>query len=119
MADMRTAVSGGDGIAFLVSAGIMAEIIAKACSSPQTLEINVVSRASTLWKWVNIGLVEGVIFVVIAAYIDPKHRRAIIAGGALEAVITLAEYMHGKSSGMKNGGPPTEQHGSAPGLKWG
>lgn len=107
MADM-TSVRAGDGIAFLVSAGIMAEIIAKACSSPQTLEINASTRAGTLWKWVNIGLVEGVLFVVLAAIIDKKHRNAILAGGALEAVITWAEYMHGKRSGLKNPGPGTE-----------
>lgn len=108
MADVQQAVSGGDGIAFLVSAGIVAEIIAKACSSPQTLEINVRTREATLMKWVWIGIAEAAVFVTIAAYIDRKHRMAIIMGGLLEAVITYSEYMHGKQSGLKNGGPSTE-----------
>jgi hypothetical protein len=119
MADMSTAVSGGDGIAFLVSAGIMAEITAKACSSPQTVHINAGTRAATLMQWVNIGMVEGIAFVLIAAYVDKKHRRAIIAGGALEALITYVEYLYAKRAGLRSGGPPTEQHGNAPGLKWG
>lgn len=107
MADMG-AVSTGDGVAFLVSAGIAAELIAKACSSPQTAEINAHSRIATLMKWVNIGVVEAILFVAIAAYIDKKHRTAILAGGILELSITYAEYMYAKSSGMKSTLPGTE-----------
>ena len=54
MADVG-ATSVGHGVAFLVAAGIAAEIIAKACSSPQTTEINANQRADTLMKWVWIG----------------------------------------------------------------
>ena len=100
----------GQGIAFLVSAGIMAEIIAKACSSPQTLEINVDKRGPTLMKWVNIGMVEGALFVGIAAALDKQHAKAIILGGALEAIITYGEYAHGKASGLANSGPSTEEY---------
>ena len=63
-------LSGSWGVAFLVSAGIMAEITAKACSSPQTLEINAQMRAPTLWKWVTIGLLEGTARVGVAALVD-------------------------------------------------
>jgi len=49
--------NGGDGVAFLVSAGLVYECIAKACSSPQTAELNAEKRAETLMKWVNIGCV--------------------------------------------------------------
>lgn len=103
-ADGRT----GWGVAFLVSAGIMAEIIAKACSSPQTTEINADTRAGTLMKWVHIGLVEGAIFVTVAAVMDPEHRRPIIIGGVLEAAITYGEYVHGKRSGLASIEPATE-----------
>lgn len=102
--------AGGNGIAFLVSAGIMAEIIAKACSSPQTTELNADKRAPTLMKWVTIGMVEGTAFVLIAATLDPKHRNAILFGGILEGVITFAEYAHGKAAGLSNGGPGTEDY---------
>lgn len=90
----------GQGVAFLVSAGIVAEIIAKACSSPQTLEINVEKRGPTLMKWVLIGEAEAALFVVIAAAIDERHRGAIIAGGIIEGVITFMEYQHGKAAGL-------------------
>jgi hypothetical protein len=98
----------GDGVAFLVSAGLVYECIAKACSSPQTAELNAQKRAETLMKWVNIGTVEAVAFVCIAVYFEPKHRNAIIAGGALAAVVTYGEYIYAKNCGLNNPGTPTE-----------
>ena len=109
MADL-TAVSAGDGVAFLVAYGIVAEVIAKACSSPQTMEINAKARAGTLMKWVNIGVAEAVVVIVIAAYIDKRHRAAIISGGALAIVVTYGQYMHAKRAGLANGGPGTESY---------
>lgn len=101
-------MSGSWGVAFLIAAGIMAEIIAKACSSPQTVEINAKRRAPTLMKWVMIGTIEGLALVVIAAICDEKYRGPILFGGFLEAVITWVEYAHGKSSGVKSMEPGTE-----------
>jgi hypothetical protein len=98
----------GAGIAFLVGAGAVAEFIAKACSSPQTVEINVSKRGDTLMKWVFIGLVESAVMVGIAAAIDKKYAVYLVAGGAFEGIVTYAEYMHGKQSGLENGGPETE-----------
>ena len=100
--------NGGDGVAFLVSAGLVYECIAKACSSPQTAELNAQKRAETLMKWVNIGSVEAVGIVVIAAYIEPKHRNAIIAGGAFAFVITYGEYVYAKRCGLASKEEPTE-----------
>lgn len=97
-----------DGIAFLVSAGIVYEIIAAACSSPQTTEINAASRADTLMKWVNIGLVQAGVFIVIGAAMDPTHRKPIIAGGSLAAVIMYVSYYHAKQAGLKNPQPGSE-----------
>lgn len=96
----------GQGVAFLVSAGIVAEIIAKACSSPQTMEINADKRAPTLVKWVLIGELEAAFFVVVAAAIDRPHRGAIIAGGITEGLITWFEYQHGKTAGLAAAGLP-------------
>lgn len=98
----------GFGIAFLVSAGIVYEIIAAACSSPQTAEINAHSRADTLMKWVYIGVAQAVIFVAIAATIDPGHRAGIIAGGGLAATLMLMQYQHAKQSGLASAAPGTE-----------
>jgi hypothetical protein len=110
VADIQSAVSGGDGIAFLVSAGIVYEIIAAACSSPQTMEINAAARAGTLMKWVNIGVAQAVLFVAIAAWIDRKHRAAILAGGATAAVLMYAQYAHAKSAGLSSSKPGTEAY---------
>lgn len=109
MADLATAASGGDGIAFLVSAGIVYEIIAAACSSPQTTEINASRRSETLMKWVNIGVGQAAIFIVLAAYVDRRHARAILGGGGLAAVLMYAQYVHAKRAGLANGGAGTEQ----------
>lgn len=100
----------GWGIAFLVSAGIVAEIVAKACSSPQTTHLNASARADTLMLWVNVGTVEAALFVAIAAALDKPHRVPIILGGLTEAAITYGEYMYAKQAGLSNPGPPTEQY---------
>jgi hypothetical protein len=98
----------GDGVAFLVSAGIVYEIIAAACSSPQTTEINAKSRSSTLMKWVHIGLAQSVVFVAAAAYFDSKHRRAIVAGGVTAAVLMYGSYIHANRAGLASTAPGTE-----------
>ena len=110
VADIASAVQGGDGIAFLVSAGIVYEIIAAACSSPQTAEINAAARAGTLMKWVYVGVGMSAVFVAIAAAIDAKHRAAIIAGGSAAAVLMLAAYRYARSAGLKSGLPGTESY---------
>jgi hypothetical protein len=96
------------GIAFLVAAGIVYEIIAAACSSPQTAELNAKTRADTLMKWVNIGVAQSVVFIGAAAVIDKKHAKAIIAGGGLAGVIMYASYIHARSAGLASTLPGTE-----------
>lgn len=97
------------GVAFLVSAGIVFEIIAACCSSPQTAELNAAKRAATLMKWVNIGEATSVVFVAIAATIDPAHRNPIIAGGTLAGGLMYLYYWHGRDAGLKSNEPSTEQ----------
>jgi len=111
MADAATAASGSDGIAFLVAAGIVYEIIAAACSSPQTTEINAGARADTLMKWVHLGVGQAALFIAIAAAFDRKHRKAILGGGITAAGLMYLQYDHAKRSGLRNGGPPTESYG--------
>lgn len=100
----------GWGIAFLVGGGAVAEFVAKACSSPQTVEINADKRAPTLMKWVHIGLGEATIMVALAALFDPQYRTPLILGGVAEGIITYAEYMHGKQSGLKSSQEGTEDY---------
>jgi hypothetical protein len=110
VADFASPGSNSDGIAFLVSAGIVYEIIAAACSSPQTAEINAHSRADTLMKWVKAGMVQAAAFVAIAAWIDKAHRTAILAGGAVAAGIMWWCYDHALKSGLASGAPGTESY---------
>jgi hypothetical protein len=100
--------TGSDGIAFLVSAGIVYEIIAAACSSPQTTEINADQRASTLMKWVYIGLAQAALFVAAAAVFDRRHRLPIVAGGSVAAVLMWAQYRHARDAGLASAEPGTE-----------
>jgi hypothetical protein len=108
-ADFNTGAGGSDGIAFLVSSGIVYEIIAAACSSPQTTEINAATRSSTLMKWVHLGLAQAAGFVIVAAIIDPKHRGAIIAGGVAAGALMYAQYRHANKAGLASSAPQTEQ----------
>jgi hypothetical protein len=100
--------SNSQGIAFLVSAGIVYEIIAAACSSPQTTEINADKRADTLMKWVNIGLVQSALFIIAAAIIDKKHAAPILVGGTLAGGIMYISYAHAKAAGLDSCEPGTE-----------
>src|SRR5208283_5440528 len=107
-ADASIAAGGSNGIAFLVSAGIVYEIVAAACSSPQTTEINANIRADTLMKWVHIGLAQAAGFIIIAAYFDPRHRTPILAGGLFAGGLLYGQYVHAKRAGLASGGTPTE-----------
>lgn len=103
----------GKGTAFLVSAGVMYEIIAAACSSPQTTELNAAARAETLMKWVTLGVAQGVLFVVLAAIYDRKNAAPILLGGSLAAVLLYWQYEHAKNAGLQaqaEGAPGTETY---------
>lgn len=100
--------SNSQGIAFLVSAGIVYEIIAAACSSPQTTEINADTRAPTLMKWVHIGIGQAAIFIVAAAYFDKSHRVAILTGGSVAGALMYGQYLHARNVGLGSLEPPTE-----------
>lgn len=110
MADF-SAISQSAAITFLVSGGLMYEAIAASCSSPQTTEINAGKRATTLMKWVYLGIGQGMIFVIVAAIIAANTGGSVVgalAGGGLAAVLMYASYWHAKKAGLANQGPGTE-----------
>jgi len=107
---MAAVFGGNKSLAFLLSAGVVAEFVAKDCSSPQTAEINIRKREGTLMKWLHIGQVEAAFFVGIAAIIDKENRGAILAGGILSMIVTEAQYQHARMSGLANAGPETEEY---------
>jgi len=100
----------GNGIAFLVSAGIVFEIVAYSCSSPQTTEINIRKRESTLMKWVHIGQLQSVGFIAAAAILDKKRRVPILVGGISAMIITEGLYVYAKQAGLNSQGPETEEY---------
>lgn len=110
MADVATAMKSEGGVAFLVSAGIVYEIIAAACSSPQTAEINAHSRGGTLMKWVHIGIVQAALFVAAAAMLDKRHRIQILAGGMLAIALMYGQYRHALAAGLSSSEPGTEHY---------
>src|SRR5580692_45558 len=101
MADMSI-VGSSKAITFMVTAGLVYEIVAAACSSPQTTEINAKSRSDTLVKWVGLGLAQAALFVAIAIVIaqGPKRKMAAFGGGALAGVILGISYWHANQSGL-------------------
>ena len=106
MADL-TSIGADDAVTFMVSAGLVYEIIAAACSSPQTAEINASKRSATLMKWVKIGLAQSALFVVIAAtYL--KGGWPAVWGGVLAGALMAWSYIYANKSGLAAGGPSTE-----------
>lgn len=99
---------GGGGVAFLVSAGVVYEIIAACCSSPQTTEINADKRASTLMKWVHLGILQAAGFILLAALFEHEHRWQIVLGGASAGVLLYVQYVHAKQAGLGDGKEGTE-----------
>lgn len=114
MADLgATKGNGKSGTALLVAAGVMYEIIAAACSSPQTAELNAKARAKTLKKWVWLGIAQGAFFVLLTAFYDRKVAKPVISGGAIAAGLLFWQYDHAIKSGLRKqdaGAPPTEDY---------
>jgi len=104
----RIAGGNGNGVAFIVSAGVVYEIIAACCSSPQTTEINAKARSETLMKWVNLGIVQSALFIGVAAAIDKQRRMSILAGGISAGAILYVQYVHAKNAGLASPEPGTE-----------
>jgi len=104
----------GAGPAVLLGAGIVYEIVASACSSPQTTELNADARAPTLMKWVHLGLGQAAVFVVLAAAWESKRKggnaKPILVGGALAGAMMYGSYVHAKKSGQASTAPATETY---------
>jgi hypothetical protein len=105
-------LSAGAVVTFMVAAGLVYEIIAAACSSPQTAEINAAKRSGTLMKWVRIGLAQAALFVLIAASLarTDAERWAALAGGILAGLVMWLSYKYANHSGLRSGEPGTESY---------
>ena len=110
MVDMPDVFGGSNGdnaIKVAVYATLMYDIISATNSSPQTTEINASKRASTLMKWVHIGLVQGLLFVALGVYLD-KERWPPLVGGGLAAALLYAQYRYALAAGTAAPGETTE-----------
>ena len=99
-----------DAVTFMVAGGLVFEIVAAMCSSPQTTELNA-ARVPTLMKWVLIGLVVSVLYVAIAVRIDRKRWPSILGGG-LAGLILFGAYWYAKEAAEKSDEPGTEIYGN-------
>lgn len=104
--------SSSPAIVFTVTAVAVFEMLATACSSPQTAEINATTRAATLMKWVYIGLGLGAALTITEIAILHSSGRptwpAALGGGSSIAVL-WALYAHAKHAGLASTQPGTEQ----------
>lgn len=103
--------SNRDAAVFLISAYGAYEVIAAACSSPQTSEINAGVRGETLMKWVHIGLAQVFVLAGIAIFVEPPKAKAITAGALLGSGMMYASYVHARAAGLASSAPPTEDWG--------
>lgn len=108
MADFA-AMKSDDALTFMVSAGLVYEVIAAACSSPQTTEINAGKRSETLMKWVHLGIAQAALFVIIAAYLSKRPIPAL-AGGGLAVVLMYGQYVHARNAGLASDESGTEEY---------
>ena len=109
MADIGS-LNASETVEFMVAAGLVYEIIAAACSSPQTTEINADVRADTLMKWVLIGMAQAALFVGVAAMMSKKKWPALLGGGMAGAMLWIS-YAHAKAAGLRSAQPGTEVYG--------
>lgn len=108
MADL-THMGESEAQTFMIAAGLVFEIIAAFCSSPQTAELNAKARSQTLMKWVGLGVLVSALFVGIAAVYLHGGKPAIWGGGLAGVLIGVA-YLHANQSGLASGAVPTERY---------
>lgn len=107
-------MSGSTALTIGVFGALTYDVIAAACSSPQTTEINAAARADTLMKWVYIGIAQAAIFTAIGVAAERAEGHSPwppLLGFGLAAGLMWGSYAHAKSAGLANGGPTTEVYG--------
>jgi hypothetical protein len=96
-------------VTFTVTGTLMYGAIAASCSSPQTTELNAGKRATTLMKWVHIGIAQGLLLTAVTAYLSDEPWAAI-AGGVGVAALMYAQYWHARDAGLKSSAGGTESY---------
>jgi len=92
-------------IIFMVTIGLVYEVIAAACSSPQTAEINADRRAATLMKWVHIGLAQAGLFVALEILILARLNRPTWPawlGAGVALPLMYGQYLYARNAGLRD-----------------
>lgn len=95
-----------------VYAALVYDIISATNSSPQTTEINAQARASTLMKWVKLGMGQALVFGAIGVLLDPQRWPPALGAGLAMSALWL-QYVHALQSGLTQPGPGTETYGGS------
>jgi hypothetical protein len=113
VADISSVLGKNDADTVLVSALLIYAATAAAVSSPQTAELNAHSRAPTLMKWVKLGLGQGAVIVLVAAWVAKQGGQKVwpvLTGAGLAAVMMWASYQHALTAGLASDQPGTESY---------
>jgi|SRR5271170_659824 len=100
----------GNGHSPVITVGVFAalgyDITSANLSSPQTFELNSNQRAPTLNKWLNINVVEAMVWGVGASIVDKTPYPLI--GISLGIASMWVKYHYAVASGAKNAQPDME-----------
>lgn len=100
-----------DALSIGVTAAVVYDVISATNSSPQTTEINAKKRASTLMKWVHIGLAQAGFFVLLMTVAEPPGKKwRPLTGGILAMVLLYGQYVYAKACGLKSSEGGTEDY---------
>ena len=91
-----------------VAAEMVYQLVGSNMSSPQTAELNAGARAPTIQKWVNLTNVEAGAWVIFLCILDQSLWPFL--GGGLALGGMALKYRYAINSGLKNGGPTTENY---------
>lgn len=97
-------------VVMAVYAALVYDIIAAVNSSPQTTEINAQARADTLMKWVNLGMAQAGLFVILGAAMSKGKKWPPLLGGGLAGGLLYWQYVHAKNAGLASCEPGTENY---------
>lgn len=91
-----------------ITAEMVYQLTGSNMSSPQTAEMNAPARAGTISKWVKITHWEAVGWTAFFMWLYGSWWPAV--GGILSWSGMYGKYRYAISSGLRNGGPPTENY---------
>lgn len=102
---------GADNVAVTVAvyAALTYDVISATNSSPQTTEINAARRASTLMKWVYIGLAQAAFFAFLGYYFERAQGRPgwpPVMGAGIAGILLYVQYIYARNEGLKAAGLP-------------